>query len=526
VPAAYYWSPTLGTSSAVPDNWLMGPGVPYAQHTEAPNGDDDLIFRGDVTQAHCTITPPSDTTSPGQPHFRAVEMIFSPEYGSLPGFPAPPRDAYLGTVTLADSLKVGELTVECGNLKQADLDTVNDPVAPDAGTLTVMLALDWTGGTLNSNDVHGTTELAPGTVSVAAPSYTNPGINQTVGLGSTIKLLSDQVTQWVSTLEVLSGQYDISNNAGFVVGSQCSLQVKPVPGDTPAPGGGNQPQYKASVEFLGKGTRTAAGSVTAMAGSTVTFEPKLRPAESTVFAVYDAPEGPLKNEGGTVIISDRIQAKFGGFDTTDITLATNLKLTAAVYQTAGTLSLQAGSQIITAYGVAVSAGNFVSPALNPDGSNNQEQPKAVIQATDPSPSTWALFLDNQASLDLPGNPYRTPNIIGNFAWYGKVRLAINAWDNTKHDLIEVTGYVRVLGNAPKLELGWHQTAETEMRKRAKGTEWIVVTSSKATDGILGEEKLNQPGNLLHPDKPQVTMEVQHSTDKKEMFVRKTSDPIG
>jgi hypothetical protein len=454
-----------------------------------------------------------------------------------PGLVLEPR-AYSGTVTLAGNFSVGTLVVDCGAIKQADPVGLNPPVpyALNAGTLTVTSSLSWTGGTLNSNDVHGQIHLAPGASGIAEPSYTNPGINQTVGLGSTITLQGNPTTNPDepdiapgSTLDVLSGQYDISNNAGFVVGSQCSLRMMPDPQDAPrGGGGGGQPQYKASVDFLNGGTLNEAGSVTAKEGSTVTFEPKLRPADSTDLAVYDAPKGTLKNEGGKVVIANRVQAKFGGDTPTAFTTGNPnpVAVNASVYRTVGTskpektiLSLQAGSQLITSKGVAVVGGSIVSPALNPDGTQTQFQPDAYIKAT--TANSYALLLGSQASVDLPGNPYRTLRLHGSFLWRGTVTLAINPADETKHDSIEVDGYVRIDDTTPKLKLTWAETADGTMAGRTRGTQWSVVTSTKATDGITGDAKVNPP---VLPTFTQVTMETQADPDKRELKVRKTSNP--
>jgi hypothetical protein len=175
VPAAYYWSPGVGsTDASVPSNWLKGPGVPYAVWDRPPGPLDVLVFDGDVSDAHCDI-PPGDWF--GLPAFEGV------------GDPPPPPerefdtisliDGYAGRVDMEQNLRVERFEITSGAVRQADSTF---PTA--AGTLTVLTRFDWTGGTINSGNRAGQLNLAPGATGLAEPDLDAP-IDGTVQLGST-----------------------------------------------------------------------------------------------------------------------------------------------------------------------------------------------------------------------------------------------------------------------------------------------------------------------------------------------------
>ena len=544
MPAAYFWRPmtpeTDGSfSSAVANNWRTGPAATAPVYTVAPGWEDDLYFQGDVSVVNCTIPDmPTPTNSAGLT-FNSINLLFgqplTPEPGPIGSPPPTPTPTpYTGIVTIKDSFAIGTLQVDCGYVKQADPAWLTPPVpyAPHAGTLTVTTALDWTGGTLNSNDTLGYIDLAPGSISVAAPSYTNPGINQTVELGSTITLLGTPVSptpSLSSTLDVMSGDYNIRNFAGFVVGSQCNLRLLPQPGDAPPPGGGNPPQCKASIDLKvigdpeGNGQDKTTGAVEIKENGTLTIAPHNRPAESTALATVTAAKGTIKNTGGKIILTDRVKATYGGKIDSNFTVGSGPnapKYGASVTQSGAdsSLSLQAGSELVTTYGVAVHSGHVVSPALADTTLN--PYPEAVIEATDTGEGTEAFLLGTNADLTLPGSPTRVFNVKGNFFWQGTVELVISPLTTELYDKVAVTKKVTIESPA-KLKVFWPvATHDTHMASRDRNAAWNVVTSGLLTDGIVGETNLE----LIRPAGTVVTMAVEVNPAKTILKVVKTSGP--
>jgi hypothetical protein len=237
-PADYVWWPEVVPPAPEVadfydlDNWRISVDSPD-HPTELPNYDDDLIFIGNASTADCVI-PAQNVTSGNA--FNSIRLLFGPVAGAgeIGGGSTTVPPAYTGTVTLQDdAIKVGTLIVQCGQIEQYGTAgmTITPPLALFAGTLTVTSQLDWTGGTLNSNEfAAGKIDLAPGASGVAAPSFTNPGIDGKVYLGSTLRLLGDADTHTGSTLELNDGTYNVIRGH-FEVEEESTLSVVPTAPD-------------------------------------------------------------------------------------------------------------------------------------------------------------------------------------------------------------------------------------------------------------------------------------------------------
>lgn len=520
MPANYVWAPPAGMPGMPPPpppsfstltNWRVGLG-PTDFATELPNYDDHLIFNGGISSASCVI--PEQTVTSGQNTFAGIHLQFglaaTPQPIGSP--PVPPTNVpYSGTVTLSNSFPVGELEVDCGVICQNDADDIAN--FAHAGTLTVTSVLDWTGGTLNSNTVAGTIALAPGATGVAEPSFTNPGINQTVALGSTIELLGPPISETTgvgSFLDVLSGFYNISNDAGFVVNNQCSLRLLPDPGDAPR-GGGGQQALIADVQLSDTGTeKTKAGSVTVEKGGQATFKPRERPTNSTAPAKYKS-DGFLLNNGGTVKIIDTTEVTFTGTNNGEFNDYSVLQTSG---QPDGIFQVEGGCTILTKKGVCIRSGKFhiLTATRDPITQNT-----ATVGLAPGSLITTALVLAG-GELKMPQGQVRNLNVVGDFNWTGGViELYLSTSPDKSSDRIVMTGGDMLITNTPTLKLRWD---EAGMRAMAKDSTWhlIEVAAQKQITGAYNPDyaDVNTAGNI--------EMDVNTSANKREVKAQKSNDP--
>jgi hypothetical protein len=487
VPAAYYWSPTtpqMLTSQA--DNWLVGPGTPYAPATEAPNSDDHLYFGWDVEGDE--------------------DAYVGPASGAIPVDPPPPTvDTFAGVhllagytqrVTFLTSVRVGDFSIASGAIRQADTQLIPGglggapPPPGSSGTqsvtsLTVTSEFGWTGGTINDGDLLGDLILAPGAVGVAEP--TNAG---TVTLGSDITLGGDEDTDTGSTLDFSPGTFNLLLDAGVIVESHshCRHLLKLGQAVVVKKGAND-------LVFEEKGTYTV------KQGGTLSFilDPETpRPANNTELAVYDGTQDDgvsIRSEGGDVKLSNLVKVKLGGELTYDIN---GDEYTATVLQTgdaqagvgAGDLSIESGSHIVTKSGVAAYGGNIFITARKNGGQALPlaDQPSAVIETT--TANGTALRLSGTAKLDFIDNPaFRTLEIDGKFDWWGQgtVVVRIDSGATTDADFIHVTGDVSVGDNAKVETSGQFDPA---MRNRQNGTTWRFLTSG----GTISQAPDSPPPN--------------------------------
>ena len=486
VPAAYFWCPSANSDllSTTASNWLMGPGTPAAPHTTAPGWQDDLYFQGDVTQAWCT----PETGTPTNPYgvaFNGIHLLFGdppePEPGP-PGSPPPPPDpaeGYWGTVTLADSFAVRNLEIDCGYVRQADPTTLSLSADAHAGTLTVQSALDWTGGTLNSNTVAGFIDLAPGSISTAEPSFTNPDINGTVYLGSTLTLKApdpnDPLPNLDSVFDHYEGTYEIKNVANFVVEDHSRLQIKapvPKPTHTSARVIYNADPYTHVAETKG---------IVEIEGGTVEIECEEQPRTTNLPArvQFKAKKPKIVNESGLLIIRDKSEVIFtpneGDGDGAGIRHTGFLDPTTRI---------EAGSKVKCEQktNVRIDAGALELTALNDEaGVPVLNQPEVVISAPD---AEFALDIWSELRRAEGRTVTLTLNVDGVFRAFGRLGF----WaDRTRADSDQiVVKKETVLDDDTWIDAEWFTSNGVSVSAPAK---WVLV---KVTSQLPGE-KIITPG---------------------------------
>ncbi len=437
------------TSFTNPANWLKGPGVPYDRYTlsdSAPDGDDDLYFTGDVATGDCTI--PSQSTSTGQNAFAGIHLLFgtisevTATVPPAPGVPPPPLSpppppmpiAYGGTVTLSNSFSVGTLEVECGNISQGSSTVTSG----NGTTLTITSSLDWTGGTLNSNTVAGTIALAPGATGVAEPSETNPGINGTVKLGSTL-LLGTAAAQIGCELTFLSGTYTLTSGAGIISENLAQFILKGTP-------------YKVLTI---DGTQASGPLISVKKGSTALVTSMRLPNDeqlATIQVKGHDDSGTAFANGGTTRITNR----------TELDLVPEAGESSFYFQEEeeeAVTELEARSQItLHKYGtVSIRKGTLAIRTLLSDGNNQADATiktdQTPVNANEPDGLKSGLTLGKDATLTMPGGYFSKLKVIGDFLWNGTVNLALSR-TSSGSDLITADNAVRPDMITSVLNLRW------------------------------------------------------------------------
>jgi hypothetical protein len=479
VPATLQW---MGVTSNFADsqNWKAvsgsGGGVP---------GPSDVIrFSGVPSSWYLPPTPnrsvtfPSSGSGGGPLSFVGIEII----------------DNYSGTITFPANVSFWRYTQTTGSTSQA------------AGTaVSVTGGFTWTGGAINIAPALAYMDLKQGATGMA-----DAGVNS-LNLGSTFRLLgAAQQPAPVTALSVLSGTYNIRNNAGFEVNNRCSLAFQPDPADAPRQGGGANPQpLPADVNLSDSGTEKKGGSVIVEEGGLATYKPRARPANSTAPARYKADGGYLVNRGGKVVIEDRTEVHLGGeYQVPD---GFNWSAVTGTAWTDSKWEMQAACSILTAKGTMIGAGTLkILPAIVAStGNPSMTEKVATIGLLPGSTADYALVVKGTAVVSMPqgsGAPYLTLAVGGNFGWSGgEIKLALSAGD-TQCDKVTATGNIEISGT-PKLSLRW---VEASMLNTAVDTIWELM---KSTDG-----KITGAVNANWYDDPntKVVMDVSISGDEKKL----------
>lgn len=546
-PAGYWWLPGANSDflSTTAGNWSAGPGgVPYAIHTEAPNWDDDLYFQGDLTQAWCTIPETGTPTNPYGVAFNSINLLFGeplePEPGPIGSPPPPPvpGDAYWGTVTLADSFAVRDLVVDCGYINQADPTTLALSTAAHAGTLTVTTALDWTGGTLNSNTTAGYIDLAPGSISTAEPSFTNPGINGTVFLGSTLTLKGTEpnLPGLGSTLNVLSGTYKLlRDGADFVVGSGSTINMEPVPKPPQDP-----PTTPGLIRIDGENKTKHAkrGGLEVEDGGTAIVKAKDRPANNFDSALVDFTGTVSKlDNAGTVILKDYAWMRFTHTDEEMPALGGFIQANeeSNPINPKEKLLLEAGSKITCRERAAVQILNGVlemTEKRDSAGDLLETQPDVEIVGSNHADVQYALWIEMNTRLRAGAGrsiPIKLA-IWGKLQWSGDIELYA---DHTAYRSDEVVVSNRILVDNeqrpfgqgkpdPKLKVAWFNAAQGEPVTGLSA--WDLVVSNFVQPP--GEENLpidKEPKYEAPPKVGNLEVDIKLNTAQSKIQMKKKAE---
>ncbi len=483
VPAAYYWAPPLGSdlSAATASNWRIGSG-PSLLASQPPDADDHLYFVGGLGQMDCLI-PATLTASSGNA-FAGIHLLFGPgpttatgdgeSGGGLPGLVG-----YWNTVTLADSFSVGALTVECGYISQGSSSVPSG----NGSTLTVTSSLNWTGGTLNSNSVAGFINLAPGATGVAEPSFTNPGINGTVYLGSVL------TTQASSTLTVKAGTYNMTVSCGFNVLASSLLNLAP---GAPVPKRPEEPpplDGEFSIKFdngqAATYATTQSTTIKVFSDATMTIQPALGGKGVYSQVEFTGQDCGIENRG-TVVIRDKTQVKFnqdaggtGAYQQVDESALTRVEAGCGFIG-----KDEQDSKVLIEKGVfemtELSGGNGQPLATQP----NVFIGRAINGTAYPSGfylGPFALLRHADATVPM------ILDVRGTFKFRGTVELFADTTAN-KNDQIIVSGQVKVVGGT--VAMRWFNPNSSPL-----GQEWNLITSDYtggAGDPITAEPEFSDP----------------------------------
>jgi len=452
-PADFWWCPASGDLSTTASNWVMGPSAPYARWAVAPGPNDDLYFRGDVSTADCTIPQPADP-SPAAYAFHGLHLLFGPVVITRTG--QTNQAAYTGTVTAEGSFAVGTLEVECGQIAQDDPATVG---GGEAGTLTVKNFLDWTGGTLNSNTVAGTIALAPGASGVAAPSFTNPGINGTVALGSDLTTLGN------STLTLKNGTYRTSVDASFHVAGTSLLIMAPVPKVTPPP-----PPVDGDIYIDDKPGQRVKGMVTVDSDATAVVQPDDPEANplATVKVTLSGTNPGITNSG-TVKLAGNTEVIFKPVGVNNVSggysQAPNFAVTEVASGAKFTCQKQTKVEI---------TGGILRLLDKPHDPNSVPASQSDIVIENTTGDT-ALVLGSDGVIERPAASEipLTLKVTGAFDMNGQVKLLADSTVNLRSDLIDVTKKIEV-GSSAKVTMGWFAVVGTAV---GVNDGWILMQSA-------------------------------------------------
>ncbi len=295
----FYWAPPAGSDgrASTANNWLRNDSLTAGRHTLPPGPGSRTFFDGDLSSADCWFDALAGTTGGGPPPPGGY-----PDPDWLGGLLV--RDEYAGVVDMDLSLRVGEVLMASGPaaIIQTDPSHTSVVTAPHGGTLTVTGSLLWTGGSLNAGPsaTHAAyINLAPGATGVAEPSFTMPGVNGTVTLGSVLTLKGN-TSALGSTLDVLEGTFKLLNNdASFVVENNSTISLKaPVPQTPTIPG-------KIVIDGEAKTSPIKEALIIKEGGKGV-IKAKQRPANNDDYAkVLFTGAGSTLRNSGELIIRDR-----------------------------------------------------------------------------------------------------------------------------------------------------------------------------------------------------------------------------
>ncbi len=476
MPANYVWAPPAGMLGMPPPpppsfttltNWRVGVG-PTDFATELPNGDDHLYFIGGISSANCTIpdqTPTAPTNAFAGIHLNFGLEAVPTEIGSPP--PPPANVPYSGTVTVADSLAVGELDVDCGAIAQAD------PNAPTgtAGTLTVNGHLDWTGGTLNSSTTAGTIALASGATGVAEPSFTNPGINAAVDLGSVLTTLGD------STLTLKSGTYNLSVEASFVASGSSLITLNPVPKPNPT----SEP-LNGDIYINDKpGVRGAGGMVLVEECASAVFESEDPEASSTdPLRVIFSGKSPGIENWGNVTVAGHTEVVLKPVGSTTGQFAQKGEYAYTMLEPGAQITCQQESQ------VNIEKGRLL--LVDKEGASGS-QPDAYITNTT---EATALVLGEEAVIRRPATSSFAYHlqVKGGFDFQGRVELLADPTNENKADRITAWKQI-VVGTTATVAMRWFDVTGTPVDIN---DEWILLKSyAGGADPISALPQFDAPG---------------------------------
>lgn len=430
VPAAYFWKPTSGDLSTTAGNWLKGPNAPWDVWTVPPDNDDDLIFRGDVSTADCVIVDAPAPTTEHPYAFRSIKLTPGPS--TLPQVegepPPPPENWYTGTVALRESFPVGTLQVGCGVIRQEDQQAPTG----SAGVLTVKAELLWTGGTLNSNSTPGRIDLAPGATGLAQP-YAGAPINETVQLGSELRLCGDETTQTGSTLTLKNGLYNLVGGF-FRAMAPSILTLAPVPKVKP-------PSTPGTPSITLDNVGVTDPTIKVDAESTLMVTTVGRVNNTDLVDVKVSGGGAQVHNQGTVIIEEYtrlIMAKRPAAN-----FAEYIQNRAILFDPPVT-RLQAGSEIKFEDNGDPTKGcvNLVEGELlvcSVPNLSDEDQPKAAIKNESANPTAPALYVSPDAEVNFhPFHFYVTLAITGAVTCVGEMNLKADG-TTSKNDKITATG---------------------------------------------------------------------------------------
>ncbi len=505
---AMYWDP-LGTdlSSGNPLNWCKdsSSGIVRCTTADTPTSPlEDLIFGAWIpvtyvyqyggqqqtiaahqSNADCVLSQASQYTTNGVANYRGVTLL----------------SAYTKEIDLRQSANVTALDVRSGKIKQNDQGTVG---SGNAGTLTVVQTLDWTGGTINSNTVPGAFVLA----STAAGSI-NPGDGNTVTLGDTLTLKGNNTTELGAVLTHHTGVWKLSQGTGIVVEGWANLNLIADEVDTtspPSPPGSPLPAMSHGLDAE-NGVKEANGKLLIKSNGEVGYYPKATTYDPAKQYLYTQ-NLPIKNDGGTLTVKEKTDLKvtessgyggIGGFNA------------AYIWQMSGTTLLEAGSMISaiadTAYALSVAGGTFSITKFASAG--NYTQPDAIVDGN-------FQLNGESAVLNMPGPSYNRLKINGFFRWNaGTVSLAIAKPPTLGaliQDQIVATGEVYILNtHYTALRLRWDEHA----LGLTDHPSWDLIKSEDKITGAPASLTCNDPNFAVNDN-----FELATTTDKKTLFVRR------
>ncbi len=506
VPAAYWWHPQYGDDSNVATNWLTAPDPLAPRHSEPPNYDDDLYVLGGFSFGDCELLAPTGSSPAGAPTFNGVHLI----HGLSGGDSVPTPMGYWDTVTTKGNYTLGALTVECGYIRQDDPVGMNPqvPLLQFAGTLTITASLSWTGGTLNSNSVPGFINLAPGATGVAEPSFTNPWINGTVTLGSTLRLMGNDVSEMGSTMSLVGGVYNVFRS-DIIAEAYSSLFL------IAADDGETQPKTLKAKIIIDGGQHTTGN---------VEVKPKSKAVISTSrdnddnplepgYVTIDTKKGEFKNSGTTEIVSSsqlqlgNVNDDVGGGYYVQDSAGQTASMPLTTIETGSTIACQGNKGELT-----IKAGRFEVTNRLISGQPTDDRTVRVV-------ATKGFHLWEGATINMGGVRFNTLQIDGgDFYFFGEVRLAI-ASSADQGDKIMVAGDVYVNKDTAKLAFRWGDPLDF---MKARWREWLLIQSSNGTiDSDLDPSRIDVSA-LGRPFKPE---DVKRTEDKDALYLVKYITPL-
>lgn len=315
--------------------------------------------------------------------------------------------------------------------------------------------------------------LAPGATGTVAPSYSIPGVNQTVTLGSALNLLGNEALQLGSTLTVYGGTYNVYNAAGFTAAAFSTLLL--MPGDKPAdPGSPPPPPIPIKTITVDK------KDFTPTAKGVIDIKPK-----ST--AVVDRP--PNSPEGTAVLELKGEEAKFTNNGTTQIKKGTEVRFTDlndfaySYYQNDkdAVTELSAGSSITCNKKcfVQIDKGVFKVNPVVVDG-----QP-LVAKVTAAYPNNTALYIGKDATLRMNDSTDARLEVDSELSIHGTLAVAINPRGNESSRIKATAVYFHEQATNPgqyKSKLDVTERSTGNGTRRDVGAEWLIAETTTSVFG--------------------------------------------